>query len=397
MRLGLGHGSDHICSFLSFSPARPNHSPRLRPRTRHKPAASSPGDEEGHCPVQCLRPTKSRLGNGRQGNRSSRPPTPLPAGPRQKLSSARNPEPLLPAPRLPGRRSDAPFRFRSVPLGLRVLWVLLRLPGLRPENMAAAAARGWWRGLVGTVALARAARRPSVLLLPVRTESAAADTRPTVRPRNDVAHKQLSAFGEYVAEILPKYVQQVQVSCFSELEICIHPDGVIPVLTFLRDHSNAQFKSLADLTAVDIPTRQNRFEIVYNLLSLRFNCRIRVKTYTDELTPIESAVSVHKAANWYEREIWDMFGVFFANHPDLRRILTDYGFEGHPFRKDFPLSGYVELCYDDEVKRVVAEPVELAQEFRKFDLNSPWEAFPAYRQPPESLKLEAGDKKPETK
>ncbi|KAI5759295.1 unnamed protein product [Gulo gulo] len=262
---------------------------------------------------------------------------------------------------------------------------------------AAAAARGWWRGLVGSVALARGAGRPSVLLLPVRRESTATDTRPTVRPRDDVAHKQLSAFGEYVAEILPKYVQQVQVSCFNELEICIHPDGVIPVLTFLRDHTNAQFKSLADLTAVDIPTRQNRFEIVYNLLSLRFNSRIRVKTYTDELTPIESTVSVFKAANWYEREIWDMFGVFFANHPDLRRILTDYGFEGHPFRKDFPLSGYVELRYDDEVKRVVAEPVELAQEFRKFDLNSPWEAFPAYRQPPESLKLEAGDKKPETK
>ncbi|XP_008583501.1 PREDICTED: NADH dehydrogenase [ubiquinone] iron-sulfur protein 3, mitochondrial [Galeopterus variegatus] len=278
-----------------------------------------------------------------------------------------------------------------------------------------AAARVWWRGLVGFAALARGAGRPSVLLLPVRRESAAADTRreyvraalfsglsclflpATVRPRNDVARNQLSAFGEYVAEILPKYVQQVQVSCFNELEICIHPDGVIPVLTFLRDHTNAQFKSLADLTAVDIPTRQNRFEIVYNLLSLRFNSRIRVKTYTDELTPIESSVPVYKAANWYEREIWDMFGVFFANHPDLRRILTDYGFEGHPFRKDFPLSGYVELRYDDEVKRVVAEPVELAQEFRKFDLNSPWEAFPAYRQPPESLKLEAGDKPPEAK
>uniref|UniRef100_A0A7J7VJE5 NADH dehydrogenase [ubiquinone] iron-sulfur protein 3, mitochondrial n=1 Tax=Myotis myotis TaxID=51298 RepID=A0A7J7VJE5_MYOMY len=244
----------------------------------------------------------------------------------------------------------------------------------------AAAARAWCRGLVGAVALPRGVGRPSALLLPVRRESAAADKRPTVRPRNDVAHKQLSAFGEYVAEILPKYIQQVQVSCFNELEICIHPDGVVPVLTFLRDHTNAQFKSLADLTAVDIPTRQNRFE-----------------TYTDELTPIESSVSVHKAANWYEREIWDMFGVFFANHPDLRRILTDYGFEGHPFRKDFPLSGYVELRYDDEVKRVVAEPVELAQEFRKFDLNSPWEAFPAYRQPPESLKLEAGDKKPEAK
>uniref|UniRef100_G1PV31 NADH dehydrogenase [ubiquinone] iron-sulfur protein 3, mitochondrial n=2 Tax=Myotis lucifugus TaxID=59463 RepID=G1PV31_MYOLU len=264
-------------------------------------------------------------------------------------------------------------------------------------RIMAAAARAWCRGLVGAVALPRGVGRPSALLLPVRRESAAADKRPTVRPRNDVAHKQLSAFGEYVAEILPKYIQQVQVSCFNELELCIHPDGVIPVLTFLRDHTNAQFKSLADLTAVDIPTRQNRFEIVYNLLSLRFNSRIRVKTYTDELTPIESSVSVHKAANWYEREIWDMFGVFFANHPDLRRILTDYGFEGHPFRKDFPLSGYVELRYDDEVKRVVAEPVELAQEFRKFDLNSPWEAFPAYRQPPESLKLEAGDKKPEAK
>uniref|UniRef100_A0A8D0ZCH6 NADH dehydrogenase [ubiquinone] iron-sulfur protein 3, mitochondrial n=1 Tax=Sus scrofa TaxID=9823 RepID=A0A8D0ZCH6_PIG len=241
---------------------------------------------------------------------------------------------------------------------------------------AAAAARGCWRGLVGPAAVARVSGRPSVLLLPVRKESAAADTRPTIRPRNDVVHKQLSAFGQYVAEILPKYVQQVQVSCFNELEIFIHPDGVIPVLTFLRDHTNAQFKSLADLTAVDVPTRQNRFEIVYNLLSLRFNSRIRVKTYTDELTPIESSVTVYKAANWYEREIWDMFGVFFANHPDLRRIL---------------------LRYDDEVKRVVAEPVELAQEFRKFDLNSPWEAFPAYRQPPEDLKLEAGDKKPETK
>uniref|UniRef100_A0A2K6LW00 NADH dehydrogenase [ubiquinone] iron-sulfur protein 3, mitochondrial n=1 Tax=Rhinopithecus bieti TaxID=61621 RepID=A0A2K6LW00_RHIBE len=125
---------------------------------------------------------------------------------------------------------------------------------------ATAGARLWWRGIVGAAALTRGAGRPSVLLLPVRRESAGADTRPTVRPRNDVAHKQLSAFGEYVAEILPKYVQQVQVSCFNELEVCIHPDGVIPVLTFLRDHTNAQFKSLVDLTAVDVPTRQNRFE-----------------------------------------------------------------------------------------------------------------------------------------
>ncbi|KAJ6667177.1 hypothetical protein lerEdw1_017155 [Lerista edwardsae] len=255
--------------------------------------------------------------------------------------------------------------------------------------------------LTAALGLARAslrvAGRPAMLLQARFEGSSTAETRPTVRPKDDVTQKQLCAFGEYVAEILPKYVQQIQVSCFNELEILIHPDGIIPVLTFLKDHTNAQFKSLADLTAVDVLTRQNRFEIVYNLLSLRFNSRIRVKTYTDELTPLDSAVPVHQAANWYEREVWDMYGVFFANHPDLRRILTDYGFEGHPFRKDFPLSGYVEVRYDDEVKRVVAEPVELAQEFRKFDLNSPWETFPAYRQAPETLKIEAGEKKGDAK
>ncbi|KAG7315291.1 hypothetical protein KOW79_021379 [Hemibagrus wyckioides] len=229
-------------------------------------------------------------------------------------------------------------------------------------------------------------------LIPARFETTATETRPTVRPKDAVTHNQLSQFGEYVAEILPKYVQQVQVTCYNELEVMIHPDGVIPVLTFLRDHTNAQFRNMTDLTAVDVPSRQNRFEIVYNLLSLRYNSRIRVKTYTDELTPIDSAVPVHQAANWNEREVWDMFGVFFANHPDLRRILTDYGFEGHPFRKDFPLSGYVEVRYDDELKRVVAEPVELAQEFRKYDLNSPWESFPAYRESKDAPKLEAGDK-----
>ncbi|KAG7271769.1 hypothetical protein CRUP_032672 [Coryphaenoides rupestris] len=197
------------------------------------------------------------------------------------------------------------------------------------------------------------------------------------RPRSGLRMLSLTtsfaAFGEYVAEMMPKYVQQVQVTCFNELEVMIHSDGVVPMLTFLRDHTNAQFRNLTDLTAVDVPTRENRFEIVYNLLSLRFNSRIRVKTYTDELTAVDSIVDVHKAANWYEREVWDMYGVFFANHPDLRRIMTDYGFEGHPFRKDFPLSGYVEVRYDDELKRVVAEPVELSQEFRKFDLNTPWE------------------------
>merc|ERR1719483_1989701 len=151
-------------------------------------------------------------------------------------------------------------------------------------------------------------------------------------------------------------------------------------MTFLKNHHNAQFGSMADIAGVDIPSRANRFEIVYNLLSFRFNSRIRVKTYTDELTPIDSVNDIFKAANWNEREVWDMYGVYFANHPDLRRILTDYGFEGHPLRKDFPLSGYTEVRYDDEIKRVVVEPIELTQEFRKFEANTPWETFPKFRQ-----------------
>merc|ERR1711860_391852 len=137
--------------------------------------------------------------------------------------------------------------------------------------------------------------------------------------------------------------------------------------------------NITDITAIDVPTRDYRFEIVYIMLSLRYNARIKVKTYTDELTPIDSITPILEGANWYEREIWDLYGVFFANHPDLRRILTDYGFEGHPFRKDFPLSGYTEVRYDEELKRCVVEPLELAQEFRKFEYSSPWEQFPKYR------------------
>jgi len=153
----------------------------------------------------------------------------------------------------------------------------------------------------------------------------------------------LTEFGKYVAECLPKYVQKVQLTAGDELEVLIAPEGVVPVMQFLKDHQHAQFAKLVDITAIDVPCRQYRFEIIYNILSLRFNSRIRVKTYTDELTPIDSVCEVFKAANWYEREVWDMFGVFFANHPDLRRILTDYGFEGHPLRRDFPLTGYVEV------------------------------------------------------
>ncbi|XP_069714228.1 LOW QUALITY PROTEIN: NADH dehydrogenase [ubiquinone] iron-sulfur protein 3, mitochondrial [Phaenicophaeus curvirostris] len=306
------------------------------------------------------------------------------------------------APAAAPRPSPFAERRRTLPASARPQQEERRRRRQRLPLPVRALARPWGGGMLAAAArgLARVALRAGAGPAASQTRLAgtsATETRPTVRPKNEVEQKQLCAFGEYVAEILPKYIQQVQVTCFNELELLIHPDGIIPVLTFLRDHTNAQFKSLADLTAVDVPSRQYRFEIVYNLLSLRFNSRIRVKTYTDELTPVDSAVSVYKAANWYEREVWDMYGVFFANHPDLRRILTDYGFEGHPFRKDFPLSGYVEVRYDDEVKRVVAEPVELSQEFRKFDLNSPWEAFPAYRAAPEPLKIEAGAKKEDAK
>lgn len=213
------------------------------------------------------------------------------------------------------------------------------------------------------------------------TTAGEVETRPTIRKSMDpVARQNLTDFGQYVAECMPKYVQKVQLTAGDELEVLIAPEGVLPVISFLKEHHNAQFASLADIAGLDMPTREYRFEIVYNLLSLRYNSRIRVKTYTDELTPIDSICSIYAAANWYEREIWDMFGVFFTNHPDLRRILTDYGFEGHPLRKDFPLSGYIEVRWDDEAKRVVQEPVELAQEFRKFDLAAPWEQFPNFRE-----------------
>ena len=152
--------------------------------------------------------------------------------------------------------------------------------------------------------------------------------------------------------------------------------GLIPkLLTFLRDDINCQFKLLMELCGVDFPERQNRFEVVYCLLSLTQNQRIRVKSSTDENNCVPSVTSIFSSAGWWEREVWDMFGIYFSGHPDLRRILSDYGFEGHPLRKDFPLTGYVELRYDDEKKRVVYEPVKLVQEFRSFDFLSPWEGM----------------------
>ena len=138
-------------------------------------------------------------------------------------------------------------------------------------------------------------------------------------------------------------------------------------MTFLKYHTAAEYTMIADITAVDYPTRDARFEVVYNLLSVRHNSRIRVKTYADEATPVPSVTSLYDGANWYEREVYDLFGVFFVGHPDLRRIMTDYGFDGHPLRKDFPLTGYTEIRYDEEKKRIVVEPLELTQAFRNFE------------------------------
>ncbi|KAJ9098788.1 NADH-ubiquinone oxidoreductase 30.4 kDa subunit, mitochondrial [Naganishia cerealis] len=182
----------------------------------------------------------------------------------------------------------------------------------------------------------------------------------------------LHEYGQYLTTCLPKFVQQFSVYK-DELTLYCAPSGIIPVITFLRDHHQCQYKSVMDITAVDIPTRSQRFEVVYHLLSYLHNHRIRVKTYADEITPVPSLTGLFRGADWYEREVWDMYGVFFSGHPDLRRILTDYGFEGHPLRKDFPLTGYTEVRYDEEKKRVVYEPLQLTQAFRNFgDAASPW-------------------------
>lgn len=161
--------------------------------------------------------------------------------------------------------------------------------------------------------------------------------------------------------------------CFGELTLAVDREKIVDVLTFLRDDPACQFAVLLDICGVDWPAREKRFDVVYHLLSPRLNQRIRVKLATNDATPVPSAVDVFPAANWYEREAYDMFGILFSGHPDLRRILTDYGFEGFPLRKDFPLTGHVEVRYDDEQKRVVYEPVKLPQEFREFDFESPWE------------------------
>lgn len=160
-----------------------------------------------------------------------------------------------------------------------------------------------------------------------------------------------------------------------QLTIIVPREEIASILQRLRDNPSTYFETLIDLTAADYPDREERFEIVYNLLSLSQNHRLRVKVSASEETPVPSVASVYQSAVWYEREVWDLYGVFFSKNPDLRRIMTDYGFEGHPLRKDFPLTGYVELRYDEELQRVVYEPVELTQDFRTFEFLSPWEGM----------------------
>ena len=184
----------------------------------------------------------------------------------------------------------------------------------------------------------------------------------------------LKELGDQVAAALPGDVIRSEI-VRGELILWAERPAIVRVLTFLRDDPHMLFKQLVDLCGVDYPDRVERFEVVYNLLSLRHNRRIRVKLATDENEPVPSVTGVFSSANWYEREAWDLFGVYFSDHPDLRRLLTDYGFEGHPLRKDFPLTGYVEVRYDEDQKRVVYEPVKLKQEFRSFDFLSPWEGM----------------------
>jgi NADH-quinone oxidoreductase subunit C len=182
----------------------------------------------------------------------------------------------------------------------------------------------------------------------------------------------LKQLGEAIAAEQAGFVKDVSVAN-GELCFIAERANVAAFLTFLRDDARTKCEQLMDVTAVDYPERIERFEVVYNLLSVTKNHRIRVKLSTDEAAPVASVNGVYPSANWFEREVWDMYGVFFTNHPDLRRILTDYGFDGHPQRKDFPLTGYVEMRYDEDQKRVVYEPVKLQQAFRSFDFLSPWE------------------------
>jgi len=184
----------------------------------------------------------------------------------------------------------------------------------------------------------------------------------------------LLAMADHIADV----VDSMLVSCAvvrGEIELRVNPADIPQVLTLLRGDRQAAFNQLIDLTAVDYPERESRFDVVYLLLSMDNNMRMRLVAAVAAGQSVPTVTHLYMAANWAEREAWDMFGIFFAEHPDLRRLLTDYGFEGHPLRKDFPLTGHVEVRYDDNQRRVVNEPVHLVQEFRDFDFLSPWEGM----------------------
>lgn len=180
----------------------------------------------------------------------------------------------------------------------------------------------------------------------------------------------LSSYAQYLCRMVPKFIKKYEIY---KDELCIHTEShhLLAIMQFLRDHNNALFQQVSDITAVDWPSREYRFDVVYNLLSYHHSSRIRVKLETDELKSVPSITYLFPGANWFEREVYDMFGIIFDGHPDLRRILTDYGFEGHPLRKDFPLSGHLQIRYDEERKRIIQEPLDMTQEFRKFDFLSP--------------------------
>ena len=182
----------------------------------------------------------------------------------------------------------------------------------------------------------------------------------------------LTTLGETIVGALPGAATGYAIA-FGELTVHVDAQKIVEVATFLRDDPRCQFWCFIDVTAIDWPAREHRFDVVYHFLSPKQNARIRVKAKTDEATPVPSIITVFPGADWFERETYDLYGVLFTGHPDMRRILTDYGFEGHPLRKDFPLTGFVEVRYDDDAKRVVYEPVRLNQEFRNFDFLSPWE------------------------
>jgi NADH-quinone oxidoreductase subunit C len=184
--------------------------------------------------------------------------------------------------------------------------------------------------------------------------------------------KELETLSAHIAKKLGTKVSAASIA-FGELTLETNAASILEVLTFLRDDPKCAFISFIDIAGADYPSRAERFEVVYHLMSPAQNTRVRVKLRTDEDSTVPSVTSVFIGADWFEREAYDLYGILFTGHPDLRRILTDYGFEGHPLRKDFPLTGFVEVRYDDEVKRVVYEPVELRQEFRNFDFLSPWE------------------------